>query len=78
MNARLLLTIVEAAEVLGIGRSTMYELIRTRAIEVVHVGRCARVPAAALDEFVERLRTSASPDARAEVAGTLAAISSRL
>lgn len=56
MRPRLLLTVVEAAEVLGVGRSTMYELIRTGQVEVVHLGRCARVPAAALDEFVERLR----------------------
>lgn len=63
MTARLLLTVVESAEVLGIGRSTMYELIRTRQVEVVHVGRCARVPAAALEEFVDRLRASGSVEA---------------
>ncbi len=65
MTTRLLLTIVEAADVLGIGRSTMYELIRIGQVEVVHVGRCARVPAAALDEFVERLRARSADSARA-------------
>lgn len=52
-----LLTIPEAAQVLGIGRSTLYELIGTGRVEVVHIGRAVRVPLAALIEFVERLRT---------------------
>ncbi len=68
MRPRLLLTVVEAAEVLGVGRSTMYELIRTGQVEVVHLGRCARVPTTALEEFVERLRASKPLDVPAEVA----------
>lgn len=68
MSSRLLLTVVEAAEVLGIGRSTMYELIRTGQVEVVHLGRCARVPTTALEEFVEHLRACKVVDASAEMA----------
>ncbi|MBW3649330.1 MAG: helix-turn-helix domain-containing protein [Actinobacteria bacterium] len=68
MSLRLLLTVVEAAEVLGIGRSTMYELIRAGEVEVVHLGRCARVPATALEEFVELLRGSKPLDTAGEVA----------
>ena len=49
----LLLTMVEAARVLSIGRTTMYELVGAGEIEVVHIGRSARVPVAALEEFVE-------------------------
>lgn len=67
MSPRLLLTVVEAAQVLGIGRSTMYELIRTRQVEVVHLGRCARIPTTALEEFVERLRASKPLDGPVEV-----------
>lgn len=52
----LLLTINEAAAVLGVGRSTLYELIARRELEVVHLGRAARVPAKAVEELVERLR----------------------
>ncbi len=52
----LLLTIVEAARVLSIGRTTMYELVGAGEIEVVHIGRSARVPVAALEEYVERRR----------------------
>ncbi|MBW3643221.1 MAG: helix-turn-helix domain-containing protein [Actinobacteria bacterium] len=68
MSPRLLLTVVEAAEVLGIGRSTMYELIRRGEVEVVHLGRCARVPTTALEEFVKRLRTPRPLDEPAEAA----------
>jgi excisionase family DNA binding protein len=52
----LLLTMVDAARLLSVGRTTMYELVGTGEIEVVHIGRSARVPVAALEEFVERRR----------------------
>ena len=55
-SERLLLTIPEAAARLGIGRSTVYELTAAGELEVVHIGRCARIPAAALDDFVRRIR----------------------
>ena len=47
---------VEAARVLSIGRTTMYELVAAGEIDVLHIGRSARVPAAAIDEYVERKR----------------------
>ena len=52
----LLLPIVGAARLLGIGRSTVYELIASGELEVVHIGRSARVPVAAIEAYVERLR----------------------
>ena len=52
----LLLTMSEAARVLSVGRTTMYELVGAGEIEVVHIGRSARVPVGALEEFVERRR----------------------
>ena len=52
----LLLTMVDAARVLSIGRTTMYELVNAGEIKVVHIGRSARVPVAAVEEFVERQR----------------------
>ena len=52
----LLVDIREAARRLGIGRSTLYELIAEGDIEVVHIKRSSRVPVAALAEYVERLR----------------------
>ena len=53
---RLLLTIPEAAQRLGVGRTTVYELTARGELEVVHIGRAARIPATALDAFVARLR----------------------
>jgi excisionase family DNA binding protein len=50
----LLLTIVEAARVLSIGRTTMYQLVGSGEIEVVHIGRAVRVPVVALQAFVTR------------------------
>ena len=61
-----LLTITEAAARLRIGRSTAYELIASGHLEVVHIGRSARVPVDAVDEFVRHLRSRASV-ARASV-----------
>jgi excisionase family DNA binding protein len=57
-SGKLLLTIVEAAERLSVGRSTVYELVNRRELEVVHVGRSVRVPAAAVAGLVEELRAA--------------------
>jgi excisionase family DNA binding protein len=56
---KLLLTPKEATELLGISRSKLYELLRVGTIESVKIGDCRRVPRAALDEYVERLRREA-------------------
>jgi excisionase family DNA binding protein len=54
-----LLTVEEAAERLRIGRTSMYHLVSTGAIETVTVGRLRRVPAECLAEYVARLRRDA-------------------
>jgi excisionase family DNA binding protein len=41
---KLLLTAEETAEVLGIGRSKVYELLRSGAIQWVRIGACRRIP----------------------------------
>lgn len=51
---RVLLTVEEAAERLGIGRSFMYELIGDGRVRSLRVGRLRRIPVDALDEFVAR------------------------
>jgi excisionase family DNA binding protein len=53
---RLLVRVEEAAELLGIARTSMYKLIATGEVESVRVGRLRRVPVACLEEFVKRLR----------------------
>jgi len=52
--APLLLTIPQAAATLAVGRTTVYELIGAGDLEAVHIGRSARVPMAALKDYVER------------------------
>ena len=51
----LLLTVVEAAAMLGVGRTTAYELIAGGELQVVHIGRAARVPLAAVHRYVDGL-----------------------
>lgn len=55
----ILLTVEQAAQRLGIGRSLMYELIATDEIESIHIGRLRRIPADAIPTYITRLRTQA-------------------
>jgi len=56
---RIVLTVEEAAERLGVGRTLLYALVRSGDIESIAIGRLRRIPLDALDEFVGRLRTVA-------------------
>lgn len=53
---RLLLTPNEAAEVLSISRSKLYELIGQSRLATVTIDSSRRVPSDALIEFIESLR----------------------
>ena len=53
---KLLLTPAEAAEQLGLGRSTVYELLASGDLESICVGRARRIPYDALLAYVGRLR----------------------
>ncbi|MFP5372952.1 MAG: helix-turn-helix domain-containing protein [Actinomycetes bacterium] len=53
---KLLLTPEETAEVMGIGRTKVYELLRRGVLESVRIGGSRRVPTAAVEEYVRRLR----------------------
>ena len=56
---RLMVTAEEAAEMLGVGRSAVYDLMRSHALTSVKIGRSRRIPMASLREYVETLaRTS--------------------
>ena len=59
-QSKLLLTVVEAAQQLGIGRTLMYELLCSGQVESIHVGRLHRVPAEALTDFIARQRGHAA------------------
>jgi excisionase family DNA binding protein len=45
----------QAARLLGIGRTTLYELIKLGLITPVHIGRCVRFSVTELEHYVEHL-----------------------
>lgn len=53
---KVLLTPIEAAAALGIGRSKLYELIRSGALASVRIGACRRIPADSITSYVARLQ----------------------
>ena len=54
-NHRALYTVEQAAYMASLGRTRMYDLIASGAIESVKIGRARRIPAAALDDYISRL-----------------------
>ena len=52
----LLVSVRNAARMLAVGRTTVYELIATGELETILIGRSRRVPIAALEDFVQRRR----------------------
>jgi excisionase family DNA binding protein len=51
--SQMLLRAEEAARALGIGRSKLYALVAAGEIPVIRIGRSTRIPAAALERWVE-------------------------
>ena len=65
----LLLTVNQAAELLGMGRSTIYELIDSGELKSVKRGASRRVPLKAVHDYIEELLTEHSDDSnRASIA----------
>jgi excisionase family DNA binding protein len=54
-DEQLLLTTVQAARVLGVGRTTVYELIKRGELRPVYISRCCRLSWAELERYVMRL-----------------------
>ena len=54
MTDRLLYRPTEAAEVLSVSRSTIYELLASGELPSLRLGGCLRVPADALKEWIRR------------------------
>ncbi|WP_405959155.1 helix-turn-helix domain-containing protein [Streptomyces sp. NBC_00868] len=48
-----LLTVPEVMERLKLGRSTVYDLIRTRRLVSITIGRSRRIPADAVRNFID-------------------------
>ncbi len=51
---RLLLTVEEAAQRLGIGKTLAWELVWAGVLPSIRLGRCVRIPLRALEEWVVR------------------------
>ncbi|MEU6296848.1 helix-turn-helix domain-containing protein [Streptomyces erythrochromogenes] len=49
-----LLTVPEAMARLKIGRSALYDLLRTRRLASLTIGRARRIPAHALADYIQR------------------------
>jgi excisionase family DNA binding protein len=62
MVERLLYPLAEAAQLLGIGRTLLYEELAGGRIEAVSVGRRRLIPRDALDEYIDRLRASSEAE----------------
>ena len=56
---KLLLTPIEAATALGLGRTKLYELISSGALLSLRIGGARRIPITAIDAFVAELVESA-------------------
>ncbi len=50
---KLLLKVSEAGEMLGVGRSRMYEMLATKELPSVRIGKSIRIPKRALELWVE-------------------------
>jgi excisionase family DNA binding protein len=53
---RILLRVTEAADLVGLSRSTIYNLVTSGQLDTVRVGRTIRVPVSALEKWVEQKR----------------------
>ena len=51
----ILVSVVEAAQMLSIGRTAAWELVRKNKIASVKIGRTRRVPIVAIHEYIQRL-----------------------
>jgi excisionase family DNA binding protein len=60
---KMLLTPSEAAQVLGVGRSKVYELMRSGALGSIRIDSCRRIPVDDLTSLIARLRADEFYDA---------------
>lgn len=58
-NEKVLLTVEETAERLGVGRTMVFRLLRSGALESVQIGRLRRIRRSAIDDFADRLAAEA-------------------
>jgi len=63
-QGRLLLRPREVADLIGVSRTTAYDLIAAHKIPSVRIGNHLRVPAAALEKLIAEGTTKTETDAR--------------
>jgi len=63
INDRLLLRPEEAAELTGLGRTTIYELMRSGELRSINVGRARRIPRVELERWVSERMEAADDEA---------------
>lgn len=61
---RVLYRVEDAATLLSVSRTRVYELIRSGQLRTVRVGKLRRVPARSLDEYVARLLRGSAGNGR--------------
>ena len=55
-STRWLVSPAEAAQLLGIGRTKVYELMAGGHLRPIHIGRSCRLPVEEVRDYVQRLR----------------------
>ncbi|MEV6411862.1 helix-turn-helix domain-containing protein [Kribbella sp. NPDC051718] len=61
----LLLTVEEAARLLGVGRTTAFALVKSGELESIPLGRLRKIPTECVTEYIDRLRTRARAENQA-------------
>lgn len=61
-RSRLVYSIDEAAELLGIGRTFMFHLVATGEIESFKLGKRRKIPREEIDRYIKRLRAEQAAD----------------
>jgi excisionase family DNA binding protein len=54
LETKLLLSVDEAATLMSLGRSIVYDLVMRQQIASIKVGRMRRIPVSALREYVQK------------------------
>jgi excisionase family DNA binding protein len=59
-----LLTVEDVMARLKVGRHMVYDLIRSRRLASVQIGRCRRIPDQSLKQYIDSLVKEAAPHGR--------------
>ena len=57
-NEKILLRVPEAAQLLGIGQTTVHRLIRQGRLRIIKIDRSTRITRSELEDFVRRSATA--------------------